>query len=31
MSAQTIRYQDRKSYGSWRYAVLALVVGGGGG
>ena len=26
MSAQTIRYQVRKSYGSWRYAVLALVV-----
>jgi len=25
MSAQAIRYQDRKSYGSWRYAVLALV------
>ena len=26
MSAQAIRYQDRKGYGSWRYAVLALVV-----
>jgi hypothetical protein len=26
MSAQAIRYQERKSYGSWRYAVLALVV-----
>jgi hypothetical protein len=25
MSAQTIRYQERKSNGSWRYAVLALV------
>jgi hypothetical protein len=25
MSAQAIRYQERKSYGSWRYAVLALV------
>jgi hypothetical protein len=25
MSAQAIGYQDRKSYGSWRYAVLALV------
>jgi len=26
MSTQTIRYQERKTYGSWRYAVLALVV-----
>ena len=26
MSAQAIRYQDRRSYGPWRYAVLALVV-----
>jgi hypothetical protein len=25
MSAQTIRYQERKSYGSWRYAVLLVV------
>jgi hypothetical protein len=25
MSAQAIRYQERKSNGSWRYAVLALV------
>ena len=26
MSAQAIRYQDRRSFGSWRYAVLALVM-----
>jgi hypothetical protein len=26
MSAQAIRYQEKKSFGSWRYAVLALVV-----
>jgi hypothetical protein len=26
MSTQTIRYQERKTYGSWRYAVLALVI-----
>ena len=25
MSAQTIRYEERKSNGSWRYAVLALI------
>jgi len=25
MSTQTIRYQGRKSFGSWGYAVLALV------
>jgi hypothetical protein len=26
MSAQTIGYRERKGYGSWRYAVLALVM-----
>ena len=26
MSTQAIRYEERKSKGSWRYAVLALVV-----
>jgi anti-sigma-K factor RskA len=26
MSAQAIRYQERKRYGSWRYALVALVV-----
>ena len=26
MSAQAIRYQDRRSFGSWRYAVLALAM-----
>jgi hypothetical protein len=26
MSAQAIRYQERKRYGSWRYAVLAVVM-----
>jgi len=26
MSAQTIRYREPRSYGSWRYAVLALVM-----
>jgi|RhiMetdeSRZDD1v2_1073273.scaffolds.fasta_scaffold250965_2 hypothetical protein len=25
MSTQTIRYQERKGFGSWGYAVLALV------
>ena len=26
MSTQAIHYQERKGFGSWRYAVLALVV-----
>jgi hypothetical protein len=26
MSAQTIRYREPRNYGSWRYAVLALVM-----
>ena len=26
MSTQAIRYQERKNFGSWGYAVLALVV-----
>ena len=26
MSAQTISYRERKSHGSWRYAVLALAM-----
>jgi hypothetical protein len=26
MSTQAIRYQERRTYGSWRYAAVALVL-----